>query len=182
MAMTIWTIGHSTRGIEEFMAILHSYRIAQVIDIRLIPFSRRHPHFHTEALAATLGHAGMTYHHLALLGGRRKALPDSVNGGWRNAGFRGYADYMQSTAFETGLGQLMTLATTAQAAVMCAEAVPWRCHRSLVSDALVSRGWDVIHILGASRADRHTLTAFARIDGRWITYPAASSDPPPRLF
>lgn len=182
MAMTIWTIGHSTRGIEEFIALLRTYRIAQVIDIRLIPFSRRYPHFHTEALAAALRDGGMTYHHLALLGGRRKALPQSVNAGWRNAGFRGYADYMQSPAFETGMDQLTTLAMTAPSTIMCAEAVPWRCHRSLVSDALVSRGWDVIHILTASRADRHSLTAFARIDGERITYPAPSSDSPPRLF
>jgi uncharacterized protein (DUF488 family) len=124
----------------------------------------------------------LTYHHLAILGGRRKALPNSVNAGWRNASFRGYADYMQSPAFETGLDQLTTLARTAPAAIMCAEAVPWRCHRSLVSDALVSRGWDVIHILATSRTDRHSLTAFARIDGDRITYPAPASESPPRLF
>ena len=182
MAMTIWTIGHSTRDIEDFITLLHAYRIAQVIDIRLIPFSRRYPHFHTEALAAALRNAGMTYHHLAILGGRRKALPHSVNAGWRNAGFRGYADYMQSPAFETGLDQLTALARAVPTAIMCAEAVPWRCHRSLVSDALVNRSWEVIHILATSRADRHRLTAFARIDGDRITYPASSVDSPPRLF
>jgi len=182
MATTIWTIGHSTRGIEEFIALLRTYRIAQVIDIRLFPFSRRYPHFHTETLAAALREAQMAYHHLSLLGGRRKALPHSVNTGWRNAGFRGYADYMQTSDFGTGLEQLTTLAKTVPSAIMCAEAVPWRCHRSLVSDALVNRAWDVIHILAASRADRHHLTTFARIDDGRITYPAPSSNSSPQLL
>jgi uncharacterized protein (DUF488 family) len=182
MAGTIWTIGHSTRSIEEFIALLHAYRMAQVVDIRLIPFSRRYPHFHTDALAEALRDAAITYHHLALLGGRRKALPHSVNTGWRNVGFRGYADYMQSAAFEAGLDQLTTLAAAAPAAIMCAEAVPWRCHRSLVSDALVTRNWIVRHILTTSRADRHSLTAFARIDGDRITYPATASASPPGLY
>ena len=182
MLTILWTIGHSTRGIDEFIALLHTYQITQVIDIRLIPFSRRYPHFHTKTLAAALQEAAMAYHHLPLLGGRRKPLPDSVNTGWRNAGFRGYADYMQSAAFQNGLDQLTDRATSAPTAIMCAEAVPWRCHRSLVSDALVSRGWEVRHILTKGRADRHSLTAFARVDGGRITYPSDSLDPAPRLF
>jgi uncharacterized protein (DUF488 family) len=169
----IYTVGHSTRSIQEFLDLLHTHGIRRLVDVRLIPFSRRNPQFNTENLEGTLERCGLQYRPIQPLGGRRKAQPDSPNLGWRNASFRGYADYMQTDPFLRALRELIAYAKSERTAIMCAEAVPWRCHRSLIADALVSRGWDVWHILSARNATSHEMTTFAQvIDGRLI-YPKA---------
>ena len=168
----MYTIGHSTRSLDEFVALLCAHHVARLVDVRTIPRSRRHPQFNREALPGPLGDAGIAYVHMGGLGGLRKPHADSVNTGWRNAGFRGYADYMQTPEFATSLMALLAHAGATPTAIMCAEAVPWRCHRSLIADALVVRGVDVFHIIGPGPAGRHQLTVFARIDGLRITYPA----------
>jgi uncharacterized protein (DUF488 family) len=179
----IWTIGHSTRSIDEFVELLTAHGIQLLVDVRTIPYSRRNPQFNTNTLAERLTKVNLQYHHLPALGGRRKPRPDSVNMGWRNASFRGYADYMQTEAFGRGLEELMKLSQASPISIMCAEAVPWECHRSLISDALVSRGWTVRHILAQNKADAHTLTPFATIENGALTYPDRI-DPGPsrRLF
>ena len=183
MPQEIWTIGHSTRSIEAFISLLHAHGITLLVDVRLMPYSRRHPQFNKEALGLSLERAGVRYAAMGGLGGRRTARPDSINLGWRSEGFRGYADYMQTEPFRQALEDLMHLAKATPAAIMCAEAVPWRCHRSLISDALVAKGWTVRHILAPQRADQHSLTPFARVEGGAVTYPApAPGDPAPRLF
>jgi uncharacterized protein (DUF488 family) len=164
-------IGHSTRPIGEFIELLRSHGVEQLIDIRTIPKSRRNPHFNSEALAASLGAAGIRYVHLKELGGLRHARSDSINLGWRNASFRGYADYMQTPEFEAGLERAIRVTKEKRSALMCAEAVPWRCHRSLVADALVVRGIRVAHITSQAEPKEHTLTPFARVHGAQITYP-----------
>ncbi len=169
----LWTIGHSTRSSNEFLALLQSHAIHRLIDIRRYPGSRRNPQFHAAALAKSLALAGCLYEEMPGLGGRRTARSDSPNGGWKNAGFRGYADYMQTEEFAVALDELMTRATKEQTAIMCAEAVPWRCHRSLVADALVVRGWDITHILGPGQIKPHQLTAFAQVESGRLVYPAA---------
>ena len=167
----LWTIGHSTRCAEAYIALLEEHAIRQVVDVRAIPFSRRNPQFHWETLARDLDGAGIVYRSMKSLGGRRKVQADSVNLGWRNAGFRGYADYMQTPEFWDALEELLALAEASRTSIMCAEAVPWRCHRSLIADAALVRGWTVRHILSPARADAHELTPFARLlDGRLI-YP-----------
>ena len=173
--MEIYTIGHSTRPIEEFLSILKAHRIAQLVDVRTIPRSRRNPQFNREALAASLEAAGIEYHHLPGLGGLRHAKPDSINTAWRNASFRGYADYMQTEAFGKNLEQLIELAASKSTAIMCAEAVPWRCHRSLVADALVARGIAATEILSETKAQPHSMTPFARVEGQQVTYPGGGS-------
>lgn len=179
----LWTIGHSTRSSEEFMALLSAHAIRRLIDIRRYPGSRRYPHFHSDALAKRLVEAGLGYEHMPALGGRRATTADSINKGWKNAGFRGYADYMQTEEFQRALEELMVQGANLRTSVMCAEAVPWRCHRSLVADALVTRGWDVHHILSPDRVQIHRLTSFAVIQGDRLNYPApADPDTPPRLF
>jgi len=170
-ALTIFTIGHSTHPIERFIELLQSHGVAQVLDIRTIPKSRRNPQFNTDALAASLHAAGIHYVHLKELGGLRHARRDSDNLGWRNASFRGYADYMQTPEFATALDRTIQLASERPTAVMCAEAVPWRCHRSLVSDALLVRGIRVAHITSNAKPKPHTLTPFASVRGNEITYP-----------
>jgi len=183
MSHLLWTIGHSTRPIEAFIELLQTHDIHLLEDVRTIPYSRRNPQFHTDALAESLVRAGLQYQHLPTLGGRRKSRPDSVNRGWRNAGFRGYADYMQTDTFWGALEELMAYGTSAPTAIMCAEAVPWRCHRSLVADALVTRGWTVRHILSGAEAPPHQITPFARIMNDTLTYPEQTSqEPTPRLF
>ena len=178
----IWTIGHSTHPIEEFLELLTIYRIALVADVRLFPYSRRHPQFNTDHLCATLSRVSVGYRSMPHLGGRRKSQPDSLNTGWRNKSFRGYADYMQTTPFLDTLEQLMEAACTKPTAIMCAEAMPWRCHRSLIADALTVRGWDVQHILSPRSTQRHTLTSFATvIDGR-LMYPGQSGMASPLLL
>ncbi|WNM59165.1 DUF488 domain-containing protein [Candidatus Nitrospira allomarina] len=179
----LWTIGHSTRPIEELVGLLQSHGIQLLVDVRTIPFSRRNPQFHQKTLAQSLREAGLQYRHMPELGGRRKTRQDSVNVGWRNAGFRGYADYMQTQKFWGGLEELVNIGQQSPSAVMCAEAVPWRCHRTLIADALVIRGWTVHHIISASSLKTHALTPFAKPDAGRLTYPSeASSESTLRLF
>ena len=167
----IFTIGHSTLPIEKFLAMLDAHGIRQLVDIRTIPKSRRNPQFGQDQLAATLEQHRIRYIHMAGLGGLRHARKDSINTGWKNASFRGYADYMQTPAFGENVTELIESAAAGPTVIMCAEAVPWRCHRSLVADALTARGIGIQHILSASSAKPHTLTPFARVEGESVTYP-----------
>jgi uncharacterized protein (DUF488 family) len=169
---TILTIGHSTRTLEAFVELLRAHRVERVIDVRTIPRSRHNPQFNRDALAAGLRGVRIGYRHLRALGGLRHPRPDSPNTGWRNASFRGFADYMQTPDFAAGLERLLELAAEKRSAILCAEAVPWRCHRSLIADALVIRGIPVEHIMSGKRADPHSLTPFAKVRGKRITYPA----------
>ena len=168
----IFTIGHSTRSLDEFVALLRANGIHRVLDIRTIPRSRRNPQFNRETLGPALRKLRIGYVHLKGLGGLRRASPDSVNLGWHNASFRGFADYMQTPEFKAGLARAMRLAETKSTSLMCAEAVPWRCHRSLVADALTIRGFTVRDIVSASSPHIHRLTPFARVHGMCITYPS----------
>ena len=169
----VYTIGHSTRTQAELIALLRHYGIATLVDVRIMPRSRHNPQFNQEALATALPEAGMAYVHLPRLGGLRRGLgADSPNDGWRNASFRAYADYMQTEDFAHGLEELRALARAGPVALMCAEAVPWRCHRSLIADALTIRGVEVHEIRSPTRTEMHTLTPFARVDGLRISYPA----------
>ena len=180
--MVIYTIGHSTRSLDELVTLLKAHAIGRLADVRTVPRSRRHPHFAAEALAASLPAAAIVYRHFPGLGGLRKPRRDSINTAWQNENFRGYADYMQTDAFEDALTDLIAWADTdvrgaglsgpPVVAVMCAEAVWWRCHRQLIADALVARGVEVRHITGRTPPAAHTLTGFARVDGRHVTYPA----------
>jgi uncharacterized protein (DUF488 family) len=167
----VFTIGHSTLPIERFIAILKTYSIETLADIRTIPRSRHNPHFNEDALPETLRAAQINYVHIGALGGLRHAHKDSPNTGWRNESFRGYADYMQTGTFLDALESLIALSAKKRVALMCAEAVPWRCHRSLVSDALMVRGIPVIEILSETKFTLHKLTPFARVTGTGITYP-----------
>jgi uncharacterized protein (DUF488 family) len=169
---TIFTIGHSTRSLDELLGLLREHDVRIVADVRTVPKSRRHPQFGREALADALGRAGLRYVHLPELGGLRRPRPDSPNGAWRNASFRGYADHLGSDAFAHGLVELLSLADQGRVAAMCAEAVPWRCHRSLIADALLVRRVAVEHILGPGPTRPHRLTPFAKVDGQHLTYPA----------
>jgi uncharacterized protein (DUF488 family) len=173
---TIYTIGHSTHPIEDFVEMLSVYGIECLIDIRTIPKSRHNPQFGQEALASKLAESGIEYRHMKDLGGLRKQTQDSVNGGWRNASFRGYADYMQTDAFERAVERVVAIADSTTVVLMCAEAVPWRCHRSLVGDALLVRGKSVIDIFSATKSQPHRLTAFAKVKGLEITYPPEQDD------
>ena len=173
--MTVSTIGHSIHPIEEFIRMLESQGIQQLVDVRTIPRSRRNPQFNRENLPVSLAAAGIGYRHMPGLGGLRHARKDSMNTGWRNASFRGYADYMQTDEFYENLNQLIQLAAEAPTAIMCAEAVPWRCHRSLIADALTARGIPVLEILSATKAQPHAMTPFAKVNGQKLTYPAESS-------
>jgi uncharacterized protein (DUF488 family) len=172
MPLVLWTIGHSTRPIEEFIGLLQTQGIQLLADVRMTPYSRRNPQFHSDALAKSLADAGIQYRHMPALGGRRKSRPDSMNVGWRNESFRGYADHMQTREFWNALDDLLATGQTLSVAIMCAEAVPWRCHRTLISDALVSRGLTVQHIISPSSLQSHTLTSFAKLDEGRLTYPA----------
>jgi uncharacterized protein (DUF488 family) len=173
----MWTIGHSTRSLSELIDLLEQHRITRLADVRRFPHSRRHPQFDAAALARDLPAARIAYRHFAGLGGFRKPRADSVNTGWRIPAFRGYADYMQTAEFIGQLDALLVAAATAPTAVMCAEALPARCHRSLLADALLVRGIEVRHILGPARAEAHTLTAGARVVDGHLTYPGE-----PELF
>jgi hypothetical protein len=170
--LTVFTIGHSTHPIEEFIGLLKNYGIEQLVDVRTVPKSRHVPQFNSDALATSLHGHRIGYVHLKALGGLRHAKKDSVNAGWRNASFRGYADYMATEEFAKGIDRLVELAKAKRTVIMCAEAVPWRCHRSLVGDALLVRGIAVEDIMSASSVRPHKLTEFAKIDGQQITYPA----------
>lgn len=176
--LTIFTVGHSTRAIEEFIELLRANGVKRLIDIRTIPKSRRNPQFGSEALAASLAAAGINYVHMKALGGLRHPRKDSVNMGWRNESFRGYADYMQTPEFNSALESALRLARRKRTALMCAEAVPWRCHRSLVSDALLARGIDVLEIISNAAPKKHALTSFACVDGDRVTYPKVKDQLP----
>ncbi|MBS1608515.1 MAG: DUF488 domain-containing protein [Bacteroidetes bacterium] len=166
----IWTIGHSTRSLETFIAMLKSFQIEQVVDIRSFPGSRRYPHFNKEALMVSLSENKIEYTHLVTLGGRRKPNSDSHNTGWRVAAFKGYADYMETEDFKKSIKTLEFLATHKRVAYMCSEAVWWRCHRSLVSDYLKLKGWIVLHIMGIGKAEEHPYTKPAIIKGDRLLY------------
>ena len=159
----LYTIGHSTRTPEDFIELLKREGVVHLVDVRAFPTSARYPHFNQKNLADRLAQEGIRYTHFPALGGRRKVRRDSHNTLWRNAGFRGYADYMETREFAEALDELLMLAARERTAIMCAEAVPWRCHRSLISDAAVGRGAEVFHILDA-RAEPHRLTSFGRVD------------------
>ncbi|MBW3596323.1 MAG: DUF488 domain-containing protein [Planctomycetes bacterium] len=170
---TIWTVGHSNRDAAVFVELLASHSIALIADVRRFPGSRRLPHFGREQLEATLGDAAITYRHFPELGGRRKErLPDSRNTAWRVASFNAYADYMRTAEFQSALEELENAASQQRTAVMCAEALPWRCHRRLIADALIVRDWQVLDILAPSRADKRRLTDFARVEDGHVTYPS----------
>lgn len=179
-ASPILTIGHSTHPIEEFVELLRQHGVERLVDIRTIPRSRRNPQFNGEALAKSLKREGIDYAHIKELGGLRHAHKDSINTGWRNASFRGYADYMQTEEFDQAVGGLLQLCGEKRCAVMCAEAVPWRCHRSLLADALAAHGIAVEHILSGSRRDVHSVTPFARIENGKVTYPEAQTKARPK--
>ena len=176
----LFTIGHSTHSIEEFIGLLNAHGIRHLVDVRSIPKSRHVPQFNSDALAPSLHAAGIQYTHLKSLGGRRHSRRDSINTGWRNASFRGYADYMATPQFAEGFASLAQIAVTTPTAIMCAEAVPWRCHRSLVADALILKGWEVRDILTAAPAGAHKLTPFLKVVGGQPTYP--NPDEPASLF
>jgi uncharacterized protein (DUF488 family) len=179
---SIFTVGHSTRSAEDLIALLEAQGITVLVDVRRFPGSRRHPQFGRDALAGALAARGIRYAHAPGLGGRRPVRPDSPNTAWRDRGFRGYADHMQTREFVEALAELEDLAARETVAIMCAEAVPWRCHRRLISDALVAHGIRVLHILGPGRVEEHVLDPHARVrpDGS-LVYPAAA-DPQAGLF
>lgn len=167
----IYTIGHSTRSAEEFLDILQAYSIEIVADIRTVPRSRKNPQYDQESLKHLLLQHNFGYVHLPGLGGLRRARKDSINTAWENASFRGYADYMQTPEFTSAVEALIALAMNKRTVIMCAEAVPWRCHRSLIGDGLVVRGIDVEDILSATNAKPHKVTPWARVEGHRVTYP-----------
>lgn len=171
----IFTIGHSNRTAEEFTELLAAHNVKRLADIRTVPRSGFNPHFNGDALAQTLAEAGIEYVAMPALGGFRSAFADSPNTGWRTLGFRGYADYMVTAEFKKGLKELEKFARRKRTVIMCAEAVPWRCHRSLVSDALIREGWAVYDIMGSGKPKRRKRTPFMRIRKGRITYP-----PPPQ--
>lgn len=167
---TIWTIGHSTHSLDEFVAMLHSFSIERVVDIRSFPGSRKFPHFNKEALEVSLPKNNIQYTHLKKLGGRRKVDPNSKNTTWRHAAFRGYADYMETDSFNEGIKELTRIAQQQRTVYMCSEAVWWRCHRSMVSDYLKAEGWDVQHIMQIDKSNEHPYTQPARIVDGELTY------------
>jgi uncharacterized protein (DUF488 family) len=173
MLNRIYTIGHSTRTLEEFIALLREHGVGRLADVRRYPGSRRYPHFSGESMAVSLPQHRIAYEHFPSLGGRRRPLKNSPNGAWENEQFQGYADHMSTGEFQEAVDRLLT--GELRTAVMCAEAVPWRCHRNLLSDELVRRGIEVIHILGRGKYDRHELNKMARIENDRVIYPAPQS-------
>ncbi|HLH19874.1 MAG TPA: DUF488 domain-containing protein [Bryobacteraceae bacterium] len=169
--MPLVTVGHSNRSIDEFIEILRAHRVDTVADVRTVPRSRHNPQFNREALPGSLAAAGIEYVHMPGLGGLRHPRKDSVNKGWRNLSFRGYADYMQTPEFAQALDELLRLASGRRVAAMCAEAVPWRCHRSLIADAAAARGVEAEHLMSAAKSEPHRMTKFARVEGQIVTYP-----------
>jgi uncharacterized protein (DUF488 family) len=167
---SIWTVGHSTLTMEQFLGVLSSFQIELLVDVRSFPGSRRYPHFNKENLRVLLGSAGIGYAHMPELGGRRKTRPDSPNVAWRNESFRGYADYMETNAFTEGIDRLLEFARERRTAVMCAEAVWWRCHRSLIADYLKADGVTVIHILSEGKSEEHPYTTAAQIVNGKLSY------------
>ncbi|GHD69368.1 hypothetical protein GCM10007164_12470 [Luteimonas padinae] len=176
MTGTIWTIGHSTRGREEFLGLLRRHGIEAIADVRRFPGSRRHPWFASEEMAVALPAAGFGYRWLPQLGGRRRPQPDSPNGAWRNAAFQGYADHMASAEFAEGLAKALELAAMQRTALMCAEAVWWRCHRRLIADLLVHRGMEVLHVIDDQPAQPHAMNEAARPAGDLLVYPPTQAE------
>lgn len=175
-ATTVYTVGHSTRSLDEFLRLLAAHGVRRIVDVRSVPASRRYPHFAREALAESLPAAGVDYRWMKELGGRRRPRTDSPNGAWQNDSFRGFADYMQTPEFAAAVDELLDLAQGGDLAIMCAESMPWRCHRWLIGDALTVRGIEVLDILAEQSARPHRLTTFARVAGERITYPPAEGD------
>ena len=175
--MTIFTVGHSTRPINQFIDLLTAHGVQRLVDVRTIPQSRHNPQFGRDQLSSSLERAGIHYTHMPGLGGLRRPRKDSLNTGWRNASFRGYADYMQTPEFEQSLERCIELANGERIALMCAEAVPWRCHRSLIADALLARGIDAREIASTTEARAHSLTPWARVEGTKVTYPGLPLTP-----
>jgi len=178
----VLTIGHSTRPLAEFIGLLETHAVSWVVDVRTVPRSRHNPQFNKDSLPESLSKAGLGYVHMPGLGGLRRAKPDSLNVGWRNASFRGYADYMQTPEFEENLQELIELAKQHRIVLMCAEAVPWRCHRSLIGDALTVRGFRVEDIMSSTRRQVHALTTFAQVEGIVVTYPMETASPSRKKF
>jgi len=170
-APVIFTVGHSTRSLEELVEILRAHGVKRLIDVRTIPRSRHNPQFNRETLSQALHNRGLSYRHMKALGGLRHARPDSMNAGWRNASFRGFADYMQTPHFNAALERLLSLAEQKPSALMCAEALPWRCHRSLIADALTARGYEVRDIMSITSAKPYVLPAMAKVHDQQVTYP-----------
>ena len=168
--LSLWTIGHSTLSIEEFIDRLKSFEIEVLVDVRSFPGSRRYPHFNQENLSAALAEVQIGYQHLRELGGRRRARSDSLNLAWRNESFRGYADYMETAEFREGIERLLTIAGKQRVAIMCSEAVWWRCHRSMISDYLKVKGIDVRHIMGSGKSEPHPFTSAARVVNGELSY------------
>lgn len=167
----IFTIGHSTRSIEEFTELLRIYNIKEIVDVRSIPRSRYNPQFNEDTLEQSLKQNNIKYKHLKKLGGLRHSKKDSINLGWHNTSFRGFADYMAAPEFSEGLEALMKIASTKETVIMCAEAVPWRCHRSLIADALIKKGWLVQDIMSNTSATKHRLTPFLKVSKGLLVYP-----------
>ena len=174
--LIVMTIGHSTRPVKEFIRLLKAHQVKRLVDVRTVPRSRHNPQFNRSDLSPALHSARLHYTYMPGLGGFRHASRDSLNTGWHNASFRGFADYMQTPEFRENLDDLIILARSEQIAIMCAEAVPWRCHRSLIADALLARGIEVQEITSAIRIRPHTLTPWGKIDGTHVTYPAERKD------
>jgi len=177
-ALTLWTVGHSTRSIDEFITILKSLDIQTLVDVRSFPGSRRYPQFNKERLSDSLTEAGFDYQHFPDLGGRRRAKADSLNMVWRNETFRGYADYMETEEFREAIERLVEVARRRHCVVMCAEALWWRCHRSLISDYLKVRGANVVHITGPGKSEGHPFTSAARIIDGELSYRGVLASPP----
>ena len=180
--LTILTIGHSTRTLDEFVDLLKAYDVSLVVDVRTVPRSRHNPQFNKETLPNTLKPYAIKYIHMTEIGGLRRPKPDSVNLAWRNSSFRGYADYMQTKEFTENLLKITALARENCLALMCAEALPWRCHRSLISDALVVRHVKVGHIISATSCINHELNEMAHVEGTKITYPLFTKETPQRTL
>ncbi len=179
---TVYTIGHSTRSLSEFVSLMQTYAVTTVVDVRTVPRSRHNPQFNKETLPDSLKASGIRYIHMPQLGGLRRPKSDSVNLAWQNKSFRGYADYMQTKEFAEGLLHLVSLIQESCAAILCAEAVPWRCHRSLISDALLVRHVTIRHILTQTSATRHELTPFAQVEGTCVRYPLFAKEKPQRTL
>jgi uncharacterized protein (DUF488 family) len=176
MSLTLYTVGHSNTGLEDLLVRLRTAGIERLVDVRRYPGSRKWPHFNRDSLAAALPAHRIEYRHAEALGGRRSVTPGSVNTAWRNASFQGYADYMRTPEFRTAFEELLTGAREARTAVMCSEVLWWRCHRSLIADAAVARGWRVIHLM-PGKEEPHRLREFARVKGGEVTYPGAPPAP-----
>ena len=180
--LTVFTIGHSTRTLDEFIGLLKTYGITLVLDVRTVPRSRHNPQFNKETVPASLKVEGLKYIHMPEIGGLRRPKHDSINLSWKNTGFRGYADYMQTKEFTDNLLRIVALARENRLAIMCAEALPWRCHRSLISDALTVRHIKVKHIISATSCLNHELSEMAQVEGTKITYPLFSKETPQRTL